>query len=748
MKNMIPNNAKILGKSSGVSLHDHTQHLFDELNNLLSNDFLSYKMKLLHFLTDDEIDYSHTVSLSLHDWGKSHATWQKHCKSGNLISVGLRHEMVYIFKIINHLHKKLELPFSIKSIEDNIDKYYFIIVGILAHHGNLSKGKKDKINKTFDSLSVDEQKMLDKNNMSFYDFLYIILDKVKRDNHYLVWHKQAYFRYLLQLSDKRASIKESINITLPSFKKYDVCLDNITKLRYLQELAKNNKGDITILRSPTGQGKTLASLLWAKDKIDDKKADRLVISMPTQFTSNSLSKSVSAYIEDTNVQHGNSKYFYKDEHIYKWVRTLQSSVSVSTIDHLLISMSLNSEENQHTLYNLTNSCFVIDEADFYDNFILSNILELIYFLRKLNVPILIMSATLPDSFVSLIENRILLEEKNYLSDLKILDDTSDSDRTRVSIQNITEDYDYTILTTKKTAIVYCNTIERVMDTYQTLIGLGIPDERIVVYHSSFTENDKRVIEDMIIYKLGELAWKEGRADGIVIMSQIGELSINISADYMVSDICPIDRLIQRFGRGCRFHFLENKICEVDIIIPTKNNEYYPAPYGDYKMRERCWVENKAIGKTREILVVGEYNYHKYLDMVNIVYSDMIIDNDSIINSRKLYDLNKGNIFFNKGIKLDEEINEHDWKTRNINPQVRIYLGEINNDFKSYDSFKYEYQNNSVNVPFYKFNPNILNGNIFKIIVKIKDKEEIVYCLKENCYSKKFGVSLINQDVFI
>ena len=34
---------------------------------------------------------------------------------------------------------------------------------------------------------------------------------------------------------------------------------------------------------------------------------------------------------------------------------------------------------------------------------------------------------------------------------------------------------------------------------------------------------------------------------IVIMTQVGEMSLNISCDYMISEICPMNALYQRIG---------------------------------------------------------------------------------------------------------------------------------------------------------------------------------------------------------
>jgi CRISPR-associated endonuclease/helicase Cas3 len=758
MKNILTLDENIKGKSNGITLYHHTQHLFDELYKILGvNIFILEKYKKFFDLKDEQISNHFTYTLSLHDLGKKHLKWQTHCKNNNLISVELRHEYIYTFEIIEKITKDCIEPkrehLKIGDYIKDFEKIYFIISAILSHHSNFSEKKKEKVNKTFDYLNPKYKNILSKENKSFFDFIKILFESIDANgvNYHVIWYKQAFYRYLLQLSDKRASILESNpNDNLPTFKTFNFDKNKYSKLRYLQEVVKNSDGLITVLRATTGGGKSLASVIWANEQISKGFADRMVIAMPTQFTSNALSNSISNYVGDVNVQHGNSKYFYNDVNLYKWVRTLQSSATVCTIDSLLIAMTLSNEENQHTLFNLVNSCLVIDEADFYDNFVQSNMLELLNFLVKLKVPILIMSATLPDKFIDLIKENI--EDKSVTSDLKIINGTKkeECERIRVNIKNITKKFNYKKIKNKKTCIIYCNTINRAIETYHELVNIGIDEKRIILYHSQLIGEDKLKIEKSILEKLGEKAWLDNNADGFVIMTQIGELSINISSDYMVSDICPIDRLVQRFGRGCRFDFLENKICEVDIIIPQKDAKLYPAPYGKY-LNKDGWEANEFFYKTYKIIKKGEYNYDDFLRIINDVYSEMKIDDKSKSNSDLLYNMNKKNIFFNSGEKIEEDCdgNQVEWKTRDINPQVKVYVG-VPNEYKNFDEYKLDFNNNSLSLSYYKFLQMKKKDMLFMHNITIKDEIITVYCMNTIYYNSKFGIveKLNNESNFI
>ena len=113
-----------------------------------------------------------------------------------------------------------------------------------------------------------------------------------------------------------------------------------------------------------------------------------------------------------------------------------------------------------------------------------------------------------------------------------------------------------------------------MEFYNWFIRKNI---KPILYHSRFIEPHKKEKEEELIKALGKDAWENGTAKGIAILTQIGEMSVNISADIMLSDLCPIDRLVQRAGRLSRF----NKIIgQLYVLIPMKEGSTYPAPYGD------------------------------------------------------------------------------------------------------------------------------------------------------------------------
>lgn len=66
-----------------------------------------------------------------------------------------------------------------------------------------------------------------------------------------------------------------------------------------------------------------------------------------------------------------------------------------------------------------------------------------------------------------------------------------------------------------------------------------------VHHGRFAREDRRRLDTMVEQRLGKR-----RADGglIVVGTQTLEQSLDIDADYLLTDLCPMDVLLQRIGR--------------------------------------------------------------------------------------------------------------------------------------------------------------------------------------------------------
>ena len=100
-------------------------------------------------------------------------------------------------------------------------------------------------------------------------------------------------------------------------------------------------------------------------------------------------------------------------------------------------------------------------------------------------------------------------------------------------------------------LVIRNTVSSVQDVFNAVMERGgTPlvlqiDQTPTLHHSRFAAEDRRLLDDAV----GRVLGKERPHGGLVVLgTQTLEQSLDIDADLLISDICPVDVLLQRIGR--------------------------------------------------------------------------------------------------------------------------------------------------------------------------------------------------------
>ncbi|MCI1935827.1 MAG: CRISPR-associated helicase Cas3' [Bifidobacteriaceae bacterium] len=100
------------------------------------------------------------------------------------------------------------------------------------------------------------------------------------------------------------------------------------------------------------------------------------------------------------------------------------------------------------------------------------------------------------------------------------------------------------------AVVIRNTVSRAQHTYDVLRqNLDID---VSLAHSRFLAFDRARIDRDLIRRYGKYSTPQTRT-GIVVATQVVEQSLDVDFDFMVTDIAPIDLVLQRSGRLHRHH---------------------------------------------------------------------------------------------------------------------------------------------------------------------------------------------------
>ncbi|MBN9644271.1 CRISPR-associated helicase Cas3' [Corynebacterium mendelii] len=99
-------------------------------------------------------------------------------------------------------------------------------------------------------------------------------------------------------------------------------------------------------------------------------------------------------------------------------------------------------------------------------------------------------------------------------------------------------------------LVVMNTVGRAQKLFLTLREEAVFDrDELVLLHSRFVANERVRIEKKVMNALGpEKAGTQRPNRMVVIATQVVEQSLDIDADAMITDIAPVDLLIQRIGR--------------------------------------------------------------------------------------------------------------------------------------------------------------------------------------------------------
>lgn len=750
----------ILAKPSGITLEQHRQDVLTQAE-LLGKSY-STTCKKYFKRVGKSLEKRLELAVNFHDDGKRNKKWQLACQKDYENYLKWKEKTGDSFKeyakkndkeVGQFLRKSgVRHEFHSLSINEKKNLPICLQVAIAAHHGKLS--------------FKDENRWIDEGFSSYWKAFQKEGNRVQDDNLSLsdVAKLQYEFsgpRGLLQLVDHRASAIEDREF-VPNFVPFSYEFPHQEKRNVQKLLEQNWEDDLLLVRAATGAGKTDGCLLWASKQIENARADRLVIAMPTRFTSNALAINVSESLSDTGLYHS-SAWFNKFQDdvksgqiekkeaskIHEFARLLQSPVTVCTIDHLLMALTLTREDHHLITFNLANSCLVIDEADFYDDFTQANILILLEILRSWEVPVLVMSASLPES--TLMEYQKIGYSVSEIKEDNL--DLLDYQRPRFKIQKI-QNYSETthiehlleLCVSTGNAIIYANTVQRAVKLFEWFEGRDI---KTCLYHSRFTEPDKKAKEEMLISMLGKEAWRNKTAGGVAILTQIGEMSINISADLMISEICPIDRLTQRAGRLCRFD--SGKIGNLYVLIPEKDGSLYPAPYGEYNRKENHWIASEAFIKTQEVLGCESFSSGKLVKLLNEVYPvQNEFSSKAILNAKNLKDYFKINwLIRSKQTVKDDDTEVNFWASRNIPPHETVFVikpeKKYFNNYLEYQSWKLE---NAVELPVYLLKKAQKKFFIDQDEILIKDEKETILVIRDGFYGFEKGVHFEEVDPFL
>lgn len=417
---------------------------------------------------------------------------------------------------------------------------------------------------------------------------------------------------------------------------------------------------LLLLEDLTGSGKTEAAFALVARLFDAGKADGFYFALPTLATSNAMFSRVEPVVDrlfepkppaSFLLAHSGPKLSGRDTGIgvetlerqpgsayeageptasevaRSWLgdsrkKALLADAGVGTIDQALVG-ALQAKHNSLRLLGLHHHVLVVDEVHACDEYMNGILMELLRLQAAGGGSAVLLSATLPiDTRSKLVQafreglgaQEVAIEGDAY--PVLVRADRSDVEVVPVAVVLESErEVKVEFLETSEEAVEWCcaqaragkcvawirNTVREALDAFDRLVTEMGPD-CVQLFHSRFPMGDRLEIERDVVRRFGPTSGLRERAGRIVVSTQVMEQSLDLDFDEMVSDLAPIDRLIQRAGRLHR-HSRGQRFGPILHVLAPAWNEQPPEGWPGDAFRGSVAVYGRpsALWRTQRIL---------------------------------------------------------------------------------------------------------------------------------------------------
>ncbi|MFC6081322.1 CRISPR-associated helicase Cas3' [Sphaerisporangium aureirubrum] len=279
---------------------------------------------------------------------------------------------------------------------------------------------------------------------------------------------------------------------------------------------------------------------------------------------------------------------------HQWLRgkkkAMLASFVVGTIDQLLF-MGLKSRHLALRHLALAGKVVVIDEAHAYDTYMNAYLDMVLSWLGHYRVPVVVLSATLParrrrelaEAYAGGADFAEVEKADGYplLTVVEpgrqpVIETVGPSGReVHVHLERLGDELSELgnrldeEMADGGCALVVRNTVDRVLETAEYLRE-RFGAKQVSVAHARFLDLDRAEKDADLLKRFGPTGKSTGDRPTnrhIVVASQVAEQSLDIDFDILVSDLCPIDLLLQRVGRLHRHRRGEGE-CERPLRLRT------------------------------------------------------------------------------------------------------------------------------------------------------------------------------------
>ncbi|MDP8243569.1 MAG: CRISPR-associated helicase Cas3' [Candidatus Hinthialibacter antarcticus] len=508
--------------------------------------------------------------------------------------------------------------------------------------------------------------------------------------------------YWKQSNQKAKDALNKIRWTGYSLEKQPVIFQSLFSFspRPLQEKIQSRAKDATksqprfaIIESPMGEGKTEAALFLHEYWRNERDQSGVYFALPTMAASNQLYSRTEEFLrrrhpgqEFYNLLLHSHVLLNDDYHTMRaaaiqqdgdnhsgvaamdWFsqpkRGLLAPFAVGTVDQALTSV-LQVRHGFLRLFGLAGKTIIFDEVHAYDAYMFTLFERLLQWLSALNCTVVILSATLPaktrEKMIAAFGAK-KLESPNETPYPRVTLTTEDNQvecihvpasqerKSVVRLKWVEDEYGEicdclkTALREGGCAVYICNTVTRAQEVYCHCKQSFIDDEiELGLFHARFPMGKRFELETKFVTQFGKR--RETRPKkSVLIATQVVEQSLDLDFDFMMTDMAPVDLILQRSGRLHRHKQYAKKrpkpLREPTLCIVKPNDStdgpVFSAKFYDEYIMLRSWC---ALRDRTTIASPGDFE-----SLIESVYGDLSEDADDRLRDAK--------------VRSEEKINEH------------------------------------------------------------------------------------------
>ncbi len=404
-------------------------------------------------------------------------------------------------------------------------------------------------------------------------------------------------------------------------------------------------------------------------------------------------------------------------------KSLLADVGIGTLDQVLLGALPVRFQSLRAL-GMSVKVLVVDEVHAYDPYMLQVFESIVAHHASLGVPLILFSATLPHAILKRLCQAFYRGAGSEVGIPEIPTNECFPLVTRIDVGGICQsNIEPRTESIRKIPVVFLesnenvfkeivaahemgkcvcwirNTIKDVVEGYEELKN-ALPKESLHVFHSRFTLADRLETEQRVTQIYGKDSTGAQRSGQVLIASQVVEQSLDLDFDVLISDLAPVDLMIQRAGRlhrhirnieGDRVHKLSEATRQSLVFyvhappepeIPTDRwmSDYFPAASYVYPDTAQLWRTKEVLKREGEIRLPERARY-----LVEAVYGDDPLEVPEVFHESEDEASGKeaasrdhatfNTIAFNKGYTRDNQHWDSDERvpTREGDEQRIVYL---------------------------------------------------------------------------